>query len=444
MKICQAKIYSLFKIFIVAVVFCVGPMPKAKADVYINLMAVNGAPKKKDTTVKFNLPPELKKEDVIDADGLELDYDVNLGGYYAHGKVSLESKESKKFRLRVKDVWKITPETVASIKKQIDEGFDSLGKARDPQKGEQLKQQLISQLDAIVDQQNSKGESVERRMDTFRLYTKKLRDIQKDSMAVEYWRSELGEQREQKLVYMTIEVENLPSNPKKVVKIKSLLPSEVKPEHVIDPQGFEVRYNEQKQEAFLYKEEEMAPGEKKKFTVGIEDIWTIPQKDIDYLRQRANYAYDFLKESRFAASSKLLFDRLIQHLSDIEASQQQKRQIKEHISAFRDNKELLINARVDVEALENILAVYREDLEKSKVKNVLQKVKSLNSLSEVSKSIFDKKPTMDNTWKLILGVVGFVALLTFLNFVLSSFRSGKDNIQQAKKSAQQQQDKDKA
>ena len=44
-----------------------------------------------------------------------------------------------------------------------------------------------------------------------------------------------------------------------------------------------------------------------------------------------------------------------------------------------------------METLEKLLSVFREDLEKSKVENVLQKIQSLKSVADVSKVMFNKK-----------------------------------------------------
>src|SRR5208283_4410592 len=113
------------------------------------------------------------------------------------------------------------------------------------------------------------------------------------ALNVEYWRSDPAVDRPPRLVHLSIEVEN-PTKVMKPFKHKDYLPSEVKPEDVFEAEDFEVRYDQIKQLAFLFKEEDLAPGQKKKYTIGIRDIWSIDQKNIDDLRSRAQYVYDFL------------------------------------------------------------------------------------------------------------------------------------------------------
>ena len=90
----------------------------------------------------------------------------------------------------------------------------------------------------------------------------------------------------------------------------------------------------------------------------------------------AKYAYDFLKDSKFEESAKSLMDQYRLELQDIETSQAIQRPILEHISAYRANKSTYNDAEKDVETLEKLLSVFREDIEKSKVENVLQKIQS--------------------------------------------------------------------
>ncbi len=397
-------------------------VPCAFADVLINVMAVNGSPTVKETPVKYSLPPELKADDILDTSGLDLDYNVNDASYYVHGNVSLQPKESKTFKIRVKDIWKVTPDQVTAIQKRIEDGYNELGKVYDQAAADILKDHLNQKLNYIVEQQTSRADSVERRIDSFRTYTKEVRRIEMNALAVDYWRSKPGDALQEKIIRFKIEVENT-TDKVKPVKQKHYLPTEVRPENLVEYEGFEVRYDQAKRQAFLYKEEDFAPHIKKSYSIGIRDIWYIHQKDIDYLRRRADYAWDFLKSSQYAVAAKSLYDRAGVELVDIETSQKEEREIKAHISAYRVNQKIFEDARADVEELEKILAIYRENLEKSKVDNVLQKVQSLKSVAGVAKQMFDKKPTASTAWKFIGWILAFVAFLTTLSFVLWTIRS---------------------
>ncbi len=71
------------------------------ADVYINVVAVNGTSANKTSSIKFDLPGELTAEDILDTNGLQLDYDVDDANYFVYGDVTLNPKESKTFRIHL-------------------------------------------------------------------------------------------------------------------------------------------------------------------------------------------------------------------------------------------------------------------------------------------------------------------------------------------------------
>ena len=196
------------------------------ADVIVNVMAVNGAPTAKESTVKYSLPPELKAEDILDTNGLELDYSVDDASYYVHGNVTLQPKETKTYRVHVKDIWKVTPEQTAQIKKEIEDGYAQLGKVYDQAKADLLKEQLNAKLNAIVEDQNSKAESIQRRMDSFRAHVKEMNRVKSDALAVDYWRSDPGKPPEAKIIRFKIEVTNS-SDKALSPKQKHYLPVEV-------------------------------------------------------------------------------------------------------------------------------------------------------------------------------------------------------------------------
>ena len=81
--------------------------------------------------------------------------------------------------------------------------------------------------------------------------------------------------------------------------------------------------------------------------------------------------------------------------------------------------------------------IFREDLEKSKVENILQKVGSLKGVADISKAVFNKKFEMSTTWSFIGWVLIFVAFLTLINFVVWIIRSKDKAIKDEEKPAEQ-------
>jgi len=410
----------------------------ASADVVINVLVINGAAEKRETPIRFVLPPDLKAQDVVDADGLSMEYDVNEGAYVAQGTAELDPKASKTFRIKVHDVWKVTDQDVEAIQKEVQEAYDKLGNVGDQNNTELLKRQLLDRLEFVVVQHNANTDSIERRIDSFRIYRSRLEEIKRDALSVDYWRSNPQETAQKlKTVRMVVEVENPASQPKRKIEEKYYLPTEIKPEYVINREDFEIKFDEERQKPYLFKEEEFEPGQKRRYEIGIKDVWFVVQKDVDYLNKRSTYALNFLKESQYEKTAQYLFDRCQQKLNSITASQEIQRQILEHISAFRLNTKTFNDARKDVEDLEKLVSIYREELEKTKVKNVLQKIRSLNSISQVSDSIFNKKPKMNKTWEMIGWVLLFVGGYTIVHFLVWLVRSAGTRKKEDEKTPEQ-------
>lgn len=416
-------------------------IPFALADVYINVMAVNGTEMTKETPVKFSLPGDVTAADILDTNGLQLEYNANDGNYVVSGNVTLEAKQSKTYRIRLRDVWKMSEEETAKIKNQIEKGFSEIGKQYDAGNSELLKEILLKRLALVIEQQNIKADTIEKRIDASRSYRKEMQRIQDQALAADYWRSQPDKITSQKTIRLKVEVENPKNSTNSKVKQKVYLPVEVKPQHVLDAAGLEVRYDQEKLQPFLFKEDEILPGQKRTYIVSILDIWNIEEAQIEDMRKRATYANDYLKNSKFVDSAKMLFDSANEHLDSIVKSQEVPLEIKEHISAFRVNKESFDLSRSDVENLEKLLNIYREDLEKSKVKNVLQKIGSFKGVSDVSNQVFVKKPTPSTTWNYIGLVLIFVAVVAVLYFIFLIIRSNSKPKLAKKEDAPQEQPK---
>ncbi|MDE2010469.1 MAG: hypothetical protein KGJ09_10415, partial [Candidatus Omnitrophica bacterium] len=67
----------LFKLFAAGVFLYLGIVPAVFADIVINVVAVNATNSPKTSPIKFDLPGELTPEDILDTNGLQLDYSVD-------------------------------------------------------------------------------------------------------------------------------------------------------------------------------------------------------------------------------------------------------------------------------------------------------------------------------------------------------------------------------
>ncbi|NLE64365.1 MAG: hypothetical protein GX606_00395 [Elusimicrobia bacterium] len=424
------KLSGILKVLSLALAVFFLTTPFLSADIIINVLAVNSKDVAVEKDVEFSLPGEIKPEDVIDPAGLKIDYNVQDAGYYLHEKFLFQPKESKTFRVRIKDIWRITPEEVSGIRKEIESGFKELGAEKDEQNGEALRQKLLDKLEYILSEQEQSSGGAEQRIDTYRNHQRALQEIKADANLIDYWRSDARKDEPKRVINYVIEVSNPSDKPKKV-KQQHYLPAEVRPEYIVDRQGYEIRFNEKKKEPFLFKEEDLAPNEKKTVRIGIKDVWFIPGQEMEYVRERTGTILESLQDSQYLETAKALSNGIINGLDLIQALQETEQpDIRQHIGAYRINEKRFAKAKEDLDALEKLLSRFRAELEKSRVKNILQKIQSMRSLSRVSQAIFDKKPRVNAAWKLIGSVMIFLGLLTVIHFIGWFLRSGREKKQE--------------
>ena len=419
---------SMRKISLLKVLSCIlalwfSSVGLASADIVINILVVNGTDSPKEKDVYQHLPKELHREDILDTAGLDLDFDVTKGRYVVHGKTKLAAKDSFTYRVKVRDVWQIDQEEVEEIRKQIESNAALVDNTEYAETAAIKKKSLLQRLDFIVTEQKKYADNATKRIDSHRTYAKELNDIRGNALSVKYWRAELPVATEENTFKLILEARN-PSSDKPVTKEqKHYLPKEVKPEHIVDYEGFQIRYDAVRGKSYLTREEELQPLEVKRYEVGILDIWEIEQGDIDNLRDISRKTYKLLEPTEYAESAGFLIASIKKHLESIEASQSVEKNINEHIRTYRSNEDRYKKAKKDVEALEELLEAVRESLVRSKLENILQRIRSLSSVADVADAIFQKDADEDKTWKLILIILIVVGAVTIISFIIWTTRS---------------------
>ena len=114
------RLYNYVAIVFLTVVVLLASVYTVCAQLTVNILAVNGSNKEKTKEIVHHLPSELVAADILDDGGLKLDYDVTAGTYYVHGDITLGPKETKTFKVRVRDVWQVDDQLVNGVREQID------------------------------------------------------------------------------------------------------------------------------------------------------------------------------------------------------------------------------------------------------------------------------------------------------------------------------------
>ena len=96
-----------------------GWVANASAEMVLKVLIVNPSETEvKEFEIKNPLPPEVKPEHVIDADGLKVDYDSQAGTYFVIGSVTLKPKEAITKRIVLEDVWVIPPDRLSALRRE--------------------------------------------------------------------------------------------------------------------------------------------------------------------------------------------------------------------------------------------------------------------------------------------------------------------------------------
>ena len=195
-------------IFLFVVLGLASPRP-LYADLYINILAVNGTDQARDKEVQYYLPKELASSDILEvANGLELDYDSVEGAFLVHGKVRLAPKETKTLKVKVKDVWTIDNQRIQDIKDQANASVEILKDTEYYDNAQVKKQGFFQRLDYIVKQQELYADDVNKRIDQYRAYSKELEEIRNNAFSVKYWRSKATSEAQVKTVRFNVELQN--------------------------------------------------------------------------------------------------------------------------------------------------------------------------------------------------------------------------------------------
>jgi hypothetical protein len=399
------------------------------AQVTINILAVNATNEAKEKDVQYVLPKDINAPDVLDTAGLKLEYKVDAGAYYVYGTVQLNPKETKTLKIRLRDVWQIDEQEIAEVKEQIDKSLELLKDTEYYESGLVKKDTLLSRLDYILEQQQLYADNATKRIERFKVYEAELAKIRSDAVSINFWRSKLPEEIDRDIVRLVVEAKSPSDNIKTKFAHKHYLPKEVKPEHIVEMQDFELGYDDSRQQLFLTKEDEFEPGESKRFNIDIVDVWTILQTDIDNLKERTRYAFRLLETTQYVEQAKYLVEAIKEKLDKIETSQAEEKDINQHISDYHFNNDLYVKTQRDVQDLENLLNAARENLERSLLKNVLQKLKAMKSIREIAASLF-KKPQLNTAWKIIAGVMIFVGIITAIHFFIWGKRSRETKLKE--------------
>lgn len=179
-----------------------------------------------------------------------------------------------------------------------------------------------------------------------------------------------------------------PSSQKRAIPFKSILPKEIKPENIVDSGELEVAYDPSAEAYYVFHDYTLGPKESLTIEIELEDVWKIPQDELNGLREEASRLTKVLANTDYYERASYLKNSIESKLNTIEASQQKFNPSPGgYISEYRENLDRIEAIKADLAAAKTLVA---------EAKNVA--------------------PTL--TWKLIIAVVIFLGILGLIFFII--------------------------
>lgn len=148
-----------------------------------------------------------------------------------------------------------------------------------------------------------------------------------------------------------------PSSEKQVVPVKVYLPIEVKPQDILYKEDLEVAYDAQLGSYYVFREYEMAPSDVLEKEIEINDIWVIPDVEIETLRQESKRLKTSADKTPVAQSINVICAGIDKKLDDITKMQATSAtNPPQHISDYRYCAELLKGIKNDLSQARTMLA----------------------------------------------------------------------------------------
>ena len=144
--------------------------------------------------------------------------------------------------------------------------------------------------------------------------------------------------------------------------LKAYLPAEIKPEHIIDKEDLDVVYDAEANAYYVSREIELKPGESVVKVLKIQDVWFIPDKELENKSEEATDLFGKLKNSRYEEQARLLLNNIEVLLLQITERQNDTSMTpQEHIAVYRENKGKLRDIEMDLMSLRRFVVVAGEN-----------------------------------------------------------------------------------
>ncbi|OGW79795.1 MAG: hypothetical protein A3G33_02800 [Omnitrophica bacterium RIFCSPLOWO2_12_FULL_44_17] len=415
----------------------------AEEAIEIKIVAINPSPKAKTTAkIMQALPPEVKQEDVIDAQGLQIIYNPDQDNYAVSGEIELQPREKKTITVKVRNVWSISGDEIQEVRDQLAKNVQSLAGTKYETTSKLLADKVQQELDSVqADEEKAVG--IKQKIDLYRAHVKQLEAIRTRVISLESMRRVGDEQQEgARTVEFKVSASN-PSNEPKAMTVRSALPEDITSDAVLDKGDFMMLFDQSKGRFIVEKQDNFNAKEAKTYTIILRDIWYIPKPELDYLGEQTQKLVKQFEGSQYAGYATQLGDVIKQNLDKINELQEEigaDASISDRKRTFILNSGRLDLAKKKIKELQELLLELPITVKKKEdqIKAIREFQKALEKI--LSMGIDPEKKT---TWFIILGIIAivFIVGLIFYFTWLAKLKQSKEKERKIASSQQATQSK---
>lgn len=156
-------------------------------------------------------------------------------------------------------------------------------------------------------------------------------------------------------IKLKVSVSNPSNSEVKTFPVKTYLPKGITEQDVVDKGKFSVNYDYEKSLYYVLSNVTLNPGESQDLEIKIKDIWKISDVEIQDLKIQSRKVAELLAKTEYAQFSQSWTADIIKKLDIISIFQELKEiLVKDRISGFKKNIELLAQIKKDLSVLEDL------------------------------------------------------------------------------------------
>lgn len=360
----------------------------------------------KEGAIRSYLPEEIKKMHIIDAAGLDIEYDSTRALFYLCQRMKLKPGEVREFKITINDVWRLSQEEIQFSKKELDKRLHSFEGTEDYELAEFYYNKLSAELNEISVMEAEPCKDILKRIEIFRLNKERLKTIRNNVILSKDFRDEA--EIEKSLIdfprsfKFNIVMKNTSEKTPKKETVTYYLPQGIQASYIADLQGFELKYDPEKLQYYVVKNIELQPGEEAKFFIKVHDRWIIPDQKLTNYDTEAKDIVEFLDTTEFKEPSLFLYKEIQRYIIEIKELQSQTMTIKDKVAAFHINSKKEEAIRHNISELKRMSDIMRQRQKSNRIEEILQKL----------------TPDEVMTWRIIYGTIVFLLALSFFTYIL--------------------------